>query len=58
MIAVLPGMAMGYGVVSVISICVGAGDYKQAKQYILKLVGLTYISMGLLHVVILITRCV
>ena len=33
MIAVLPGMAMGYGVVSVISICVGAGDYGQVRFY-------------------------
>ena len=27
MIAVLPGLAMSYGIVSVISVCIGAGDY-------------------------------
>ncbi len=51
----ISGGAIGLAMITVVGQCVGAGDYKQAKQYILKLVGLTYISMGLLHVFILIT---
>ena len=31
MIAVLPGLAMSYGIVSVISVCIGAGDYEQVR---------------------------
>ena len=42
LIAVLPGMAMGYGVVSVISICVGAGDYQQVRFYARKLIKWVY----------------
>ena len=30
-ISVLPGMAVGYGIVSVISQCVGSGDYEQVR---------------------------
>lgn len=41
-VAVLPGMAVGMGVVSVISQCVGAGDYKQVKYYTKKLMMWSY----------------
>ena len=33
MVACIPGMAMGLGIVAVISQCVGAGDYVQAEYY-------------------------
>ena len=53
MIAVLPGMAMGYGVVSVISICVGAGDYGQVRFYTKKLLKWVYAAMLLTNVLIM-----
>lgn len=45
-VAILPGMAVGYGVVSVISQCVGANDYVQVRFYAKKLVLWAYAAMG------------
>lgn len=45
MIQILPGMAIGLAVTSVISRCVGAGDYEQVRYYNKKLIALVYISM-------------
>ncbi len=45
---VMPGLAMGYAVVTVISRCVGAGEYNQAKYYTKKMIIMTYI----MHLVI------
>ena len=45
MVAVMTGMAMNLGVVPVISRCVGAGDYQQAKFYTRKLMIWTHIAM-------------
>ncbi|MDD5945982.1 MAG: MATE family efflux transporter, partial [Clostridia bacterium] len=45
---VMPGLAMGYAVVTVISHCVGAGKYDQARYYTKKLISMTYI----MHIVI------
>lgn len=42
MFEVLPGMAMGLGLTVVISRCVGAGDYEQAKYYTKKVMGMVY----------------
>lgn len=53
LIAILPGMAMGYGVVSVISICVGAGDYEQAGFYTKKLLKWVYGAMLVTNVLII-----
>lgn len=50
LIAVLPGMAMGYGVVSVISMCVGAGDYKQVSFYAKKLTRWVYLVMAVTNI--------
>lgn len=36
-INVLPGLAINYALVSVVSVCIGAGDYKQARYYTKKL---------------------
>ena len=44
-VAILPGISVGLGVVSVISQCAGAGDYRQVRYYTKKLVGLAYIMM-------------
>lgn len=54
LIAVLPGMAMGYGVVSVISICVGAGDYRQVRFYARKLTKWVYGVMTVTNVLMII----
>lgn len=42
---ILPGMALGLATVTVISRCVGAGDYAQAKYFALRLLKLTYLCM-------------
>ena len=44
MFEVLPGMAIGLGLTVVISRCVGAGDYQQAKYYTKKIMGIVYIA--------------
>lgn len=45
MIQMLPGFAMGLAMTSVISRCVGAGDYEQVRYYIRKLLTIGYVSM-------------
>lgn len=45
MIGCLTGMAMNLGVIPVISRCVGAGDYQQARYYTHKLMKWTYAAM-------------
>lgn len=42
MFQVLPGMAIGLGLTVIISRCVGAGDYEQAKYYTKKIMGIVY----------------
>jgi putative MATE family efflux protein len=42
MFQVLPGMAIGLGLTVVISRCIGAGDYEQAKYYTKKIMGIVY----------------
>lgn len=44
MFEVLPGMAIGLGLTVVISRCVGAGDYEQAKYYTKKIMGIVYVA--------------
>lgn len=53
MIACLPGMAMGYGVTSVISVCVGAGDYYQVRFYTKKLMKWVYAAMFVTNALII-----
>ena len=50
---VLPGSAIALGITTVISRCVGAGDYKQARYYNRKLLGIAYAAMWLVSLVIL-----
>lgn len=45
---ILPGMAMSLAVTTVISRCVGAGDYRQVKYYHKKLLAITYVSMAVM----------
>lgn len=50
---ILPGQAIGMALVTVISQCVGAGDYEQVKYYTKKLMGYTFIAMIVLNVLIM-----
>jgi putative MATE family efflux protein len=42
MFQVLPGMAIGLGLTVIISRCIGAGDYMQARYYTKKIMGIVY----------------
>jgi len=42
MFQVLPGMAIGLGLTVIISRCIGAGDYSQARYYTKKIMGIVY----------------
>lgn len=53
MVAILPGMAMGYGIVAVISHCVGMGDYTQVRYYTKKLLKWTYAVMFISNTLII-----
>ena len=54
MIAQIPGAAIGLALITVVGQCVGAGEYKQAQKYILKLTGVSYVTMGVLNVLLFI----
>lgn len=49
---ILPGMAMGFAVLSVVSQCVGANQYEQVKFYTRKLVRLSYLSIIFMNVLV------
>ncbi|NCB92111.1 MAG: MATE family efflux transporter [Clostridia bacterium] len=53
MFQILPGMAIGFAVLTVVSQCAGAGDYKQVRYYTRKLMKLTYISKILINILVL-----
>ena len=48
----LPGIAVGVALITVISRCIGAGDYKQARFYTRKLIGVSYIFILLMDILI------
>ena len=52
---ILPGMAIGLAMVTVISRCIGAGDYEQAKYYCKKLMKYTYIAMAAVNIAIMVS---
>ncbi len=52
MFQILPGMAMGLAITTVISRCVGAGDYEQVRYYTKKMLAITYAGMILMVAVI------
>lgn len=43
---ILPGQAVGLAMITVVGQCVGAGDFRQAKQYAVKLLKITYVIMA------------
>lgn len=49
---IIPGMAIGFAVLTVISRCVGAGDYSLAKYYTKKLLKIAYGSLIALNAVV------
>lgn len=44
----LPGNAIGLGLITIIGQCVGAGEYKQAKEYTKKLMIINYITIAVM----------
>ena len=44
-IQILPGMALSLALTTVISRCIGANDYRQARYYTVKLHGISYVCM-------------
>lgn len=53
-LGIIIGQAMGLAMVTVVGQCVGARDTEQAKFYIKKLLGWTYIAQGLTNLLIVI----
>jgi putative MATE family efflux protein len=51
-IGVLPGSAMCLALITVVGRCVGARDYDGVKYYTKKLLKYTYISMGIINILI------
>lgn len=51
--AILPGQSIGMALVTVVSQCVGAGDYKQVRYYTKKLLICTFAAMAVTNIVIL-----
>ena len=43
----VPGLALGLAMVTVVSRCVGAGNYEKARFYTKKLLKYTYVTMGI-----------
>ena len=53
MFQVLPGSAVGFAVLTVVSQCVGAGDYHQVRYYTKKLLAFTYIAKIIINILVL-----
>ncbi len=53
MFQILPGAAIGFAVLTVVSQCVGAGDFQQARYYTRKLLMLTYAAKFLINILVL-----
>ncbi|HHW49450.1 MAG TPA: MATE family efflux transporter [Clostridiaceae bacterium] len=50
---IITGIAVGLGLITVVSQCVGAGDYEQVRYYTRKLLIYTYISFVIVNAVII-----
>lgn len=51
---ILPGMAIGMAILSVSSVCIGAGEIGQARYYTRKLMGLTWLCMSAVSMVMIV----
>ena len=51
--AILPGQSLGMALVTVVSQCVGARDYRQVRYYTKKLMIFTYVAMTFTNLVIM-----
>ena len=52
MFAILTGLATGYALSSVTAQCVGAGDHEQVRYYTRKIMAISYMSLFLMNVLI------
>lgn len=52
MFAVLPGMSIGFAMLTVSAQCVGAGDFEQVTYYTKKLMRLTYVCLILINILV------
>lgn len=50
--AVIPGAAVGLGMITIVGQCVGARRYDEAKRYMFKLTGLAYVLMAIVNIII------
>lgn len=50
MIEILPGMAIGLGMTTVIARCIGAGEKEQARYYTKKLMMITYVGIWIFNI--------
>lgn len=55
MFQIIPGMAIGYAIVTVVSQCVGAGRYDEAKRYTKLLLKYMYAGMFLVNIIVVFT---
>ncbi|NLK22194.1 MAG: MATE family efflux transporter [Epulopiscium sp.] len=52
--ATLPGVATGLALITIIGQCVGAGDYEQAVYYTKTILKITFLSLGIINVLLII----
>lgn len=50
--AVLPGMSIGFAILTVSAQCVGAGDYEQVNYYTKKLIKTVYVSLVAVNILV------
>lgn len=55
MFAILPGMSIGFAMLTVAAQCVGAGDYEQVDYYTKKLLKIIYVSLFAANVLVILS---
>lgn len=51
---ILPGMAIGMALLSVSSVCIGAGEIGQTRYYTRKMMGLSWIAMSAMSIIMMV----
>ncbi len=51
---ILPGMAMGMAILSVSSVCIGAGEIGQARYYTIKMMKILWVCISVMSVILII----